>query len=206
LTDAEQALRLATAAGDPWQIASASMQKAFTASTIAELRERVDRAATLLDEVGNTYLLAAMLAGTPYVALCMGADGAARELADRALPIVRELGTPFEWMILCGNLGLTALMTGDTDRAMHAFREQLTLCREMVVLPMAAEGLRGSAHSPPSAATTIAPRGSQAPQPPTATTNPTTRSRFDSTRRSSSPPATGSGLTRGTQRSSKGSR
>jgi hypothetical protein len=140
---AEQALRCATTAGNPWQIASASMEKAFTAPTITELRERVDQATALLDEVGNTYLLAAMLAGTPYVALCMGADAAARELADRALPIVRELGTPFQWMILCGNLGLAALMTGDTDCATHAFREQLTLCRELVVLPMAAEGLHG---------------------------------------------------------------
>jgi hypothetical protein len=44
-----------------------------------------------------------------------------------------------------GNLGLAALFTGDTDAAERAFREELMLCRELVVLPIAFEGLRGLA-------------------------------------------------------------
>ena len=32
-------------------------------------------------------------------------------------------------MILCGNIGLAALLTGDTDAARAAFREELELCR-----------------------------------------------------------------------------
>ena len=48
-------------------------------------------------------------------------------------------------MINSGNLGLAALLTGETDTASHAFREELTLCREMVVRPVAFEGLRGLA-------------------------------------------------------------
>ena len=48
-------------------------------------------------------------------------------------------------MINSGNLGLAALLTGDTDTASHAFREELALCRDMVVRPVAFEGLRGLA-------------------------------------------------------------
>jgi non-specific serine/threonine protein kinase len=48
-------------------------------------------------------------------------------------------------MLNCGNLGLAALLTGDADTAINAFREELALCREMVVRPVAYEGLRGLA-------------------------------------------------------------
>jgi hypothetical protein len=48
-------------------------------------------------------------------------------------------------MINSGNTGLAALLTGDTDSASHAFREELRLCREMVARPVAFEGLRGLA-------------------------------------------------------------
>ena len=34
-------------------------------------------------------------------------------------------------MILRGNIGLAALLTGDTDAARDAFREELELCREL---------------------------------------------------------------------------
>jgi hypothetical protein len=48
-------------------------------------------------------------------------------------------------MINSGNLGLAALLTGETDTAAPAFREELALCRELVVRPQAFEGLRGLA-------------------------------------------------------------
>jgi hypothetical protein len=48
-------------------------------------------------------------------------------------------------MINSGNLGLAALLTGETDTASHAFREELTLCRDVVVRPVVFEGLRGLA-------------------------------------------------------------
>lgn len=48
-------------------------------------------------------------------------------------------------MLLRGNFGLAALLTGSTDAARQAFREELTLCREMVFLPFASEGLTGVA-------------------------------------------------------------
>ena len=62
---------------------------------IAELRERVDRAASLLDEVGDVYHLADLLASAAYGALCMGSDRDAKEFVDRAIPIARELDNPY---------------------------------------------------------------------------------------------------------------
>jgi hypothetical protein len=48
-------------------------------------------------------------------------------------------------MINSGNLGLASLLSGETDTASHAFREELVLCRDMVVRPVVFEGLRGMA-------------------------------------------------------------
>ena len=124
----------------------AAYAKAMAASNIAELRERVDRAASLLDEVGNVYHLADLLASAAYGALCLGSDRDAKELArprdpDRA----RDSTIPTSGCSCAATLGLAALLTGDTDAARDAFREELRLCRELVVLPYASEGLRGLA-------------------------------------------------------------
>ena len=48
-------------------------------------------------------------------------------------------------MLLSGNVGLAALFTGHLDEARDAFREELAVCREIVVLPFASEGLAGLA-------------------------------------------------------------
>jgi predicted ATPase/DNA-binding SARP family transcriptional activator len=142
---AEEALRWARAAGDDWEIANALYETTLHAPTIVELLERVDQAASLLNQVGNTYQLAHLYASAPYGALYLGSDRNAIELVERAIPIVREHGTPYLWTLLCGNVGLAALMTGDAGRASDAFREELTLCRDLVILPLASEGLRGLA-------------------------------------------------------------
>ena len=52
---ADEALHWARAAGDDWEIAEASRGKAIAASSIADLRERVDTAASLLTDVGNVH-------------------------------------------------------------------------------------------------------------------------------------------------------
>jgi predicted ATPase/class 3 adenylate cyclase len=142
---AEEALRCATTAGDEWTIALAASGKAMAASNIDELRQRVDRASSLLAAVGNVYHLADMLASAAYSALCMGSDRDAKELLERAIPIARRLDDPSIWMLLRGNAGLAAVLTGDTDVARDEFREELRLCRELVDLPYASEGLRGLA-------------------------------------------------------------
>jgi predicted ATPase/class 3 adenylate cyclase len=142
---ADEALHWARAAGDKWEIAEASCGKAIAASRIADLRERVDTAARLLADVGNTYQLARLLDAAAYAALCLGSERDATVFAARATPIARALDSRFVRMINSGNLGLAALLTGDTDAASHAFREELRLCRELVIRPVAFEGLRGLA-------------------------------------------------------------
>jgi hypothetical protein len=143
---ADAALDWAMTAHDDWLIARVAYVQACVAPTIAELRRRVDRAASLLDEAGNVYQLAGLLAGAAaYTALTLGSARDATEYVARALAFVRALDEPFIWMVFRGNLGLAALLSGDTDAAEDAFRDELRLCRELVVLPLASEGLQGLA-------------------------------------------------------------
>ena len=142
---AEEALQWAMSAGDSWEIANAWNARAMAASTLAELRERVEQAASMLDEVGNVYQLGDLLGSAAYTALCVGGDRDAKELIDRAIPIMRGLDDPGMWLIVHGNSGLAALLTGDVDAARRAFRQELMLGRELVIRPIASEGLVGLA-------------------------------------------------------------
>jgi predicted ATPase/class 3 adenylate cyclase len=142
---ADEALECAMTAGDDWAIAMAAFGKAMATTTISELRERADWAASLLEDVGNVFFLANMLASAAYGAMGVGSDRDAMAFIERALPIARELDDPGLWMMVHGNFGLAALLTGDTDGARNAFFEELRLCRELVVRPYASEGLNGLA-------------------------------------------------------------
>ena len=123
----------------------AAWARAQSAATGAELRERVDRAASLLEAVGNAYHLADLFHMATYRALRNGCDRDAREFADRATPLVREIDHPYLWMLLRGKAGQAALLSGDTEAARQAFREALELCRELVVLPFVTDGVAGLA-------------------------------------------------------------
>ena len=136
---------MARAAGDEWEIAEASRGKAIASSSIAELRERVDTATTLLTEAGNVHELAGLLTSAAYSALCLGSEPDATDFAARASAITRALDDRYVRMINSGNVAMAALLTGETGDAAHAFREELVLCREMVVRPVVFEGLRGLA-------------------------------------------------------------
>jgi predicted ATPase/DNA-binding SARP family transcriptional activator len=142
---ADEALDLATAAQSDWAIAMAHREKVMAAATVGELRERVERATAFLDGVGNVFHLAGLLASAAYGAVCLGSDPYAKELVDRAVPLVRALDDRHSWMLFCGNVGLATLLTGDTDAAQNAFREELELCRDRVVPALAYEALRGLA-------------------------------------------------------------
>jgi tetratricopeptide (TPR) repeat protein len=142
---AVEAAQWASAAGNDWELAKALRLKATTASTTGEMVERVEPAVALLEEVGNVIGVGQLLADANYFAFCMCDDHDASELAKRATPIVREFDTAAGWMFLRGDTGLVALLTGETDTARDAFREQLELCRQHVVLPVASEGLLGLA-------------------------------------------------------------
>jgi predicted ATPase len=78
-TLADEALHWANAATDEWAIAMAAFARAMAARSTAELRERVDRAASLLANVGNVYHLAHLLAAAIFSALCNGSDRDANE-------------------------------------------------------------------------------------------------------------------------------
>jgi predicted ATPase/class 3 adenylate cyclase len=142
---ADEALHWARAAGDEWEIAQASRAKAIAASSIADLRERVGNAARLLADVRNSHQLARLLNDAAYAALCLGSARDATDFAARGAPLARALGSRFEQMINSGNLGLAALLTGDTDAASRAFDDELRLCRDMVGRSVVFEGLRGMA-------------------------------------------------------------
>jgi predicted ATPase/DNA-binding SARP family transcriptional activator len=157
---ADEALRWARAAGDEWEIAGLSRARAVAAPTLDQLRERVETAASVLADLGNLHELAHLLDAAAYAALCLGSAPDAAAFAARATPVVRALAGRYMRMIHSGNVGLAALLTGDTDTASHAFRDELTLCRDMVVRPVAFEGLRGLAavamvHGDPRRAATL---------------------------------------------------
>jgi predicted ATPase/DNA-binding SARP family transcriptional activator len=141
----EEALDWARRTGDEWEIASALRSCARGAVEMGELRERVDLAAGHLERVGNVRDMADLLTSAAYSALCGGADADATDYAERAITSVRATGDPFMWMILTGNRGLAALFTGDHETARAAFREELEIARELVVRPIASEGLLGLA-------------------------------------------------------------
>ena len=142
---ADEALEYATQAGEDWWIAMAWYGSAMAAPTIADLRERTDRAADLLSAAGNVHHLTDLLGAAAYGALCMGSDEDAKVFVERARTASRQFGRYYGWMMLEGNLGLVALFFGDTASARDAFREELRLSRELVVRPFAHEGLMGLA-------------------------------------------------------------
>jgi hypothetical protein len=135
----------AEASGDSWTIAMAAWARAKTARSGDALRDRVDEAALLLERVGNAYHLATLFHGAAGSSLRRGWDGDATVYLQRAVPLMRQIDHPYQWMLLCGNVGVAALLAGDTEAARDAFREELTLGRELVVSPVASEALTGLA-------------------------------------------------------------
>jgi hypothetical protein len=91
------------------------------------------------------YHLATLFHGAAGSSLRRGWDGDATVYLQRAVPLMRQIDHPYQWMLLCGNVGIAALPSGDTEAARDAFREELTLGRELVVSPVASEALTGLA-------------------------------------------------------------
>jgi hypothetical protein len=126
---ADHALRLATETEDEWEIAMAWVAKALAAPTLEDLRQLVDEAASRTSAVGNVTELATLLGAAVYSALWENSDGDAQKFLDRAEPIARTLDASSIRTLIRGNAGLTAVLTGDTDGARRAFREELEFCR-----------------------------------------------------------------------------
>jgi predicted ATPase/class 3 adenylate cyclase len=142
---ADEALQWAIRAGDDWEIARAHWEKALAAPTIADVRQLTELAATQLQEVGNVARLVSLLSSAAYAALCESSDHDAKAFLSRAEPIARAREDRYALMLIRGNAGLASLFSGEADAAREAFREELELCRELVVPPVAHEALRGLA-------------------------------------------------------------
>ena len=142
---ADEALACARASGDPWTIAMAAWARALAARSANELRDRVDEAALRLEQVGNGYHLAALFGNAVGTSLSKGWDDDVTVYLKRAVPLMRQIDHPYQWMLLRGHVGIAALLAGDTEGAQDAFREELTLSRELVVPPAASGALIGLA-------------------------------------------------------------
>jgi predicted ATPase/class 3 adenylate cyclase len=142
---AERAIEWATMAGDRWEIAMACREHAVAAASTEAARPRVAHAASLLQEVGNLFQLEPLYVSVAYRAICEGDDRSATVFLERAEEIARALDDPYGLMLIHGNSGLAALFMGEIDAARHHFSEELKLCREMRILPLAHEPLRGLA-------------------------------------------------------------
>jgi hypothetical protein len=141
----DEALGWATRSGDAWEIASALRSRARGARSLADLPELVDAAAGPLEEVGNRHQLADLLTSAAYAAVSGGGDELALSYAERATDLVRMLGDRWLRLVTAGNRGLALLFTGDVAGACSAFREELALVGELVVIPIAQEALLGLA-------------------------------------------------------------
>jgi non-specific serine/threonine protein kinase len=142
---ADEALACATAAGEPWLVAMASWARLTAARSADELRERVENTASRLKRAANVYHHASVFQMVGYSLLSQGCDDEAARYLQRSAPLVRQLNQPYLWASLLQKAGLAALFTGDTDAARRAFREQLAICRELVILPAATRTLAGLA-------------------------------------------------------------
>jgi predicted ATPase/class 3 adenylate cyclase len=142
---ADEALQWAIRAGDDWEIARAHWENALAAPTIADVRQLTELAATQLQEVGNVARLTSLLSSAAYAALCESSDQDAKAFLKRAEPFARAREDRYALMLIRGNAGLASLFSGEADAAREAFREELELCRELVVPPVAHEALRGLA-------------------------------------------------------------
>jgi predicted ATPase/DNA-binding SARP family transcriptional activator len=142
---ADEALACAEASGDKWTIAMAAWARAQFADNADQLRERVDTAASLLEQVGNTYHLATLFLMAMGTASRTGGDRDTAMYAQRAVAPIRRLDQPFLRMISHGHAGLLALKAADVDAAREAFREQLELGRDLVMVHGVCHALTGLA-------------------------------------------------------------
>ena len=142
---ADRAEACARTTGDPWEIAVAAYARALAARDRRELHARVDRAASLLEQTGDAFRLADLFYIAGSRALWSGSHDDATEFLARAVALTRELDDPFHWMLVQVRWGLAALFRDDIAGAAAAFHEQLDVARELVVLPVVFEGLRGLA-------------------------------------------------------------
>ena len=98
-----------------------------------ELRERVDEAASLLADVATRTTCALYACGGS--AWRRGCDADAAAYLDRAVPLVRQPASALPLDAALRDIGVAALLRGDTAAADEAFREALTLSHDLGLSP-----------------------------------------------------------------------
>ena len=141
---ADEALQIASAAGEERLIAAALMQRTLAVPLQDDTGE-LEQAAAALRKLGSTRVLGWLHNNTAYNAIKSGRPEDARPFLAQAVALADELGDPVFSAVTCGNVGLEALFSDDLVRARDAFEEQLRLCREYVLNYVASEGLGGLA-------------------------------------------------------------
>ena len=111
----------------------AAWARSLAASGDEELRQRVEYAASRLEDAGNEYHLAALFDMAGLSSLRAGRDQDATRYLQRAVPLARRLREAYPWMHLRTKVGVAAIFTGEIAAAHDAFGEALTLSRTLVV-------------------------------------------------------------------------
>jgi hypothetical protein len=127
---AEEALRLADAAGDSQARAWALGTMAKAAPSVREACSIGERAAAEHRAAGNQRELAGLKTSLAYTALVHGDHAAAESLSLEALDAARAYGDPWLLALAQGNAGLATLLNRHTAPAQRAFLSQLRLARD----------------------------------------------------------------------------
>ena len=141
---AESASREARLADDRALLGRAMARQAVCLPPSARVSALED-AAKLLAEAGDYRVLAGAYYIAAYFALLEDRPGEAMRLLDLARPAADLIDSPLTGMFISGNIGLSALFTGDVPGARDAFRDQLLLCQRHAFRYGAGEGLIGFA-------------------------------------------------------------
>jgi predicted ATPase/DNA-binding SARP family transcriptional activator len=142
---AEEALTWARQSGDDSLVADALAERALALPLEQGISE-VERAAAALRKVGDRQELLALYDMAAHGAIKAGKAECALPWLDHALPLARDPEHHhLDLIFVVGTVGLQALFTEDLDRAQAGFEEQLRLCSEHSVGPLAARGLLGLA-------------------------------------------------------------
>ena len=140
---AEEALANARIARDERLVAFAVMEAALARQS-EQGADEVEQAAAVLWDIGGFRVLVMLYSSAAVNAIKAGDLKRALAWLDKALSLAREHEGPLMVCVVCGHLGLAALLMGDLDRARTAFAEHLELAQKHR-FGVAARGLAGLA-------------------------------------------------------------
>ena len=140
---AEQALEHARLAGDETLIGFALGRLALGQDDLRAARAFLDEGVAIMRAAGANPRAAMCVSGVAFEALQREVYDVAIELMHDAMPDARAGGNRYLTMMLEGNLGLAALLTGAKDEAREAFLAELEWGRQEGLTVFIYEGLLG---------------------------------------------------------------